>query len=470
MPSPIFPRAAVCVIAAAALALTPLTAHATAPSVTAAAVAQVSGAGQHSEVRGTLTSGSRYVLLTPAVWNGTLLVWSPGYSGSAGGEAAAGPDAEVISWLLDEGYALAGSKPSTAGWSVQDLLAEQPQLAEMAAASLGAPAHVVAWGSSMGGLTSVALLENNPSVFDAALPLCGSIAGAVPMLNQALDGAFALRMLLAPDDDRLELVDVQDEPQRQAAFREILDAAQATPQGRARIALAASLAQIPPWTQQGSVEPGRGDIAAQQDQLYRAFMFGVISPREPLETRAGGNFSWNTGVDYSKSLSGSGNAQLVRTLYAEAGLELKDDLGVLASTDRISADPAAVAYMQANATPTGQISAPVLTLHETGDTAPTVAQAGTYAERVRHAGANAQLRQAFVDRPGHCAYSDAELAAVVDALQERLDTGHWANVTTPRALNARADQIAAEDGLDRGAGMFAQFNPDTLLRPEREVD
>lgn len=470
MPSFIFPRAATCLVAAAALALTPLTAQTAAPAASAATVvAPVAGAGQHGEVRGTLTTGSRYVLLTPAEWNGTLLVWSPGYSGSAGGEAAAGPDAEVISWLLDEGYALAGSKPSTAGWSVQDLLAEQPQLAEVAADSLGTPEHVVAWGSSMGGLTSVALLENNPTVFDAALPLCGSIAGAIPMLNQALDGAFALRMLLAPDDVRLELVDVQNEPQRQAAFREILDAAQATPEGRARIALAASLAQIPPWTQQGTVEPARNDIAAQQDQLYRAFMFGVISPREPLETRAGGSFSWNTGVDYSKSLNGSDNAHLVRTLYAEAGLDLKNDLGVLATADRISADPDAVAYMQDNATPTGQISAPVLTLHETGDTAPTVAQAETYAERVRHAGANAQLRQVFVDRPGHCAYSDAELAAVVEALQERLDTGRWANVATPRALNARADQVAADSGLDRGTGTFAQYRPDAMLRPEREA-
>lgn len=470
--SSIFPRTAACLIAVAALTLTPLTAHASAAVATSVGTAAVlsRGAEQHGEVRGTLTTGSRYVLLTPATFNGTLLVWSPGYSGSAGGEAVAGPDADVIAWLLDQGYALVGSKPATAGWSVQDLLAEQPQLAEVATAELGATEHVVAWGASMGGLASVALLENNPAVFDAALPLCGSIAGAIPMLNQSLDGAFALRELLAPDDGRLELVNVQNEPQRQAAFREVLDAAQATSEGRARIALAASVAQIPTWTQEGTAEPERHDVTAQQEQLYRAFMFGVISPREPLEDRAGGNFSWNTGVDYSKSLKGSGNAQLVRELYAEAGLDLKRDLSVLASAERISADPEAVDYMQANATPTGEISAPVLSLHETGDTAPTVAQAGTYAERVRRAGGNAQLRQVFVDRPGHCAYADAEVAAVVDALQQRLDTGRWANFATPRALNERADRIAYEDGLDRGTGAFAQYRPDSMLRPERSAD
>lgn len=471
MSSPTFARAAICLATAAVLSFTPLTAHAATPVATSSASSVATSAAtaqQHDEVRGSLPSGSRYVLMTPSVWNGTLLVWSPGYSGSAGGEAAAGPDADVIDWLLDQGYALASSKPSTAGWSVSDLLAEQPQLVAVAESALGAPEHVVAWGASMGGLTSVTLLENNPSVFDAALPLCGSVAGSIPMLNQSLDGAFALRMLLAPDDDRLELVNVQNEPARQAAFRELLDEAQATPEGRARIALAASLAQIPTWTQQGTPEPGRRDFTAQQEQVYRAFMFGVISPREPLEERAGGNFSWNTGVDYKKSLGGSGNSHLVRSLYAEAGLNLKNDLKSLASAERISADPAAVAYMQANATPTGQIAGPVLSLHETGDTAPTVAQAETYADRVRHAGANSQLKQAFVDRPGHCAYSDAEVAAVVDALQQRLDTGRWAKVATPRALNLRADRIAAESALDRGAGTFAHYSPDRMVRPERE--
>ncbi|QEW00215.1 prolyl oligopeptidase family serine peptidase [Microbacterium caowuchunii] len=464
MTSSTFRRSALCLLVAAGLTLSPLAAHA-APSAAAFSAAPLAAAP--GEGRGTLPSGSRYVLLTPTEWNGTLLVWSPGYSGSAGGEASAGPDPDVVAWALDEGYALAGSKPATAGWSVRDLLDDQPQLAAVAAASLGTPEHVVAWGSSMGGLTSVALLENNPDVFDGALPLCGSIAGAIPMLNQALDGAFALRMLLAPGDDRLELVDVQNEPARQAAFREVLEAAQATPEGRARIALAASLAQIPTWTQVGTPEPNPRDFAAQQDQLYRAFLFGVISPREPLESRAGGNFSWNTGVDYARSLNGSGNALLVRALYAEAGLSLRDDLGVLADADRIAADPAAVEYMQANATPTGRIAGPVLSLHETGDTAPTVAQAETYADRVRRGGGNAILRQAFVDRPGHCAFADAEVAAVVETLQERLDTGRWANLATPRVLDQRADRIADESGLDRGTGTFAQYRPDAMLRPER---
>lgn len=421
------------------------------------------------ELRGTLPSGGTYVLHTPDDWNGTALVWSPGYGGG-GGNPTGGPSPEIVDWLLDEGYVVAGASSARGGWAVEDLLVDQRDLVDVIAAEVGAPEDVVAWGSSMGGQVSVALMEAHPDAFDAALPLCGSVAGAIPMLNGALDGTFALRMLLAPDDDRLQLVNVHDERARQSAFAEVLAEAQQTPEGRARIALAASLAQIPVWTEAGSAEPDPRDWAEQQRQLAEIFLWGVVSPRQPLEERAGGNFSWNTGVDYTRSLAASGNGRLVRELYAQAGLDLAADLDVLASAERISADPEAVAYMQRNATPTGDISGPVLSLHETGDTAPIVAQAGTYADRVRSHGDNALLRQAFVDRPGHCDYADAEIAAMVTALQQRLDTGRWANVATPKALNASADRIAARDGLDRGDGAFVAFQPDGMLRPEREEE
>lgn len=417
-----------------------------------------------TELRGSLPGGGRYVLHEPTHWNGTVLVWNPGYGGSA--EASAAPGSTLRSWLLSKGYALAGSTAAAGGWGVEGLIANQPSLLEVVRSELGEPSSVVTWGSSMGGLTAVANMEAHPRLFDAALPLCGSVAGAVPMLNGSLDGAFVLKMLLAPGDERLELVNVKDEPTRQAAFREVLDEAQATPAGRARIALAATIAQLPVWTQQNSPEPSPRDYAAQQEQLYAAFMFGVISPRQPLEERAGGNFSWNTGVDYAHSLAQSGQAKMVRSLYAQAGISLDNDLREINSAKRIAADPAAVAYMQANATPVGDIDGPVLSLHETGDTAPTVAQAGTYAERVRRNGDNALLRQAFVDRPGHCNFADAEIAAMVTSLQERLDTGRWANLAHPAALNRLADRISREDKLSRG-GSFASFQPPEMLRPER---
>lgn len=437
-----------------------------APPQEAAASTAVSS---NDVARGSLPSGGRYVIETPRTWNGTLLVWSPGYiGGPAGGEASGGPSGAIHDWLLDEGYALAGSKPTTNGWAVQDLLRDQRDTVEAASEKLGQPEHVVAWGNSMGGLTSAALLEKYPTVFDGGLPMCGSVAGAIPMLNQGLDASFVLKTLLAPNDDRLELVNVTNESERRAAFQEVLNEAQQTPEGRARISLAASMAQLPTWTQASDPRPDSADLAAQQLQQYKAFMFAVVSPREPLEARAGGNFSWNTGVDYSRQLNQSGTAELVKALYAESGASLEDDLAQLQGAPRISADPAAVRYMQTNATPTGEISAPVLTLHETGDTAPTVTQARTYEDRVRSNGNNNLLRQAFVDRPGHCDYAGAEIAAALTTLQQRLDTGRWRNTANPEALNNLAAEIAADTQADLGSAEFATSRPHRMVRAEAE--
>lgn len=444
---------------AAAVAVTAGLVCAAAPLASAAtSVAPVS-------MSGTLADGSAYVIEAPSDWNGTLLVYSPGYGGAYRAPTL-GASPALKAWLLEQGYALAGaSKPGAPGWGVADLLAAQPQVVQVAAETLGEPEHVVAWGDSMGGLTSAALMERSPDVFDGAIPLCGSVAGTVPMLNQGLDATFAFKTLLAPDNDALSLVNVTSEPARQAAARAVIDEAQKTPQGRARIALAAAYGQIPGWAVAGSPEPAKRDFTTQQEQQYAMFLWGAFSPRQPLEARAGSNFSWNTGVDYALALERSGNAQQVRALYAAAGLDLKADLATLAAAPRISADPAAVQYMLRNATPAGDIEDPVLTLHESGDLAPTVTQARAYADAVRSAGNASLLRQAFVDRPGHCGYSDTETAAMILAMQERLDTGRWADSATPRHLNALATQVGREaPTLSSGSG-FTAYRPNDMLRP-----
>lgn len=213
------------------------------------------------------------------------------------------------------------------------------------------------------------------------------------------------------------------------------------------------------------MRPGRHDWAAQQEQQYEVFVWSVFSPRQPLEERAGGNFSWNTGVDYRRQLAESGNAQLVRALYREAGLDLRADLDRLNTAERIEADPQAVEYMLANATPSGDIADPVLTLHESGDTAPTVTQSRAYAHAVAASGNRALLRQVFVDRPGHCDYTAAETLAALAALEERIDTGRWAALATSSSLNARAALLDATSPIDLGTAEFARIRAHDFLRP-----
>ena len=108
----------------------------------------------------------------------------------------------------------------------------------------GKPGRVIAWGESMGALVTIALAEQRPARINAALPSCGSLAGSVAMMNEALDAAFAFKTLLAPQS-AIRLVSVNDDSANSARVRAVLEEAMRAPAARARVALASALGQLP---------------------------------------------------------------------------------------------------------------------------------------------------------------------------------------------------------------------------------
>src|SRR5213080_1976285 len=110
--------------------------------------------------------------------------------------------------------------------------------------------------------------------------------------------------------------------------------AQATAQGRARTALAAALVDSPGWNDPFSPEPSPTDYVTRETNQSLSFQQGLdfgffFALRAELEARAGGNPSWNTGVDYKKLLRQSINRDEVQALYTQANLSLEDDLDTL---------------------------------------------------------------------------------------------------------------------------------------------
>jgi pimeloyl-ACP methyl ester carboxylesterase len=401
-----------------------------------------------------LVGGARWTADVPADWNGVLLLWSRGYSEAVPPPSDAPP--ELKAWLLQQGYALAGSNYGAGGWALEQ--AQPAQIATLDAFTkrFGRPRRVIAWGASMGGLTTIALVERRPDRIDAALPLCGSVGGVIGMMNTALDGAVAFETLLAPDQS-IALVGVKDDRANGRLVADAVARAQATPEGRARLALAAALAQLPAWTDPKAPEPAADDYARQEEDAAKAFAMGVFLPRQDQERRAGGVFSWTDGVDFSVQLARSGRREAVLALYARAGLDLDADLARLNAAPRIHADPKAIAYMARNYAPSGDLVRPVLSLHTTGDGMTTPANEASYAETVHRRERDAKLRLAWVRRAGHCNFAPAELAGALSTLEARLDAGRWS--TSPADLQARADA----SGL--GAAAFTDNAPPPFARP-----
>jgi pimeloyl-ACP methyl ester carboxylesterase len=391
----------------------------------AAAPLAAGAADAPRHIEGRLASGAAYVMDVPAAWNGSLLLFSHGY--------ARGPDNPARNVarnekdaLLAAGYALAGSSYARTGWAIEDAVPDQLATLDAFAGAVGQPTRTYAWGSSMGGLVTVALIEQAPARFDGALVLCASAGGTVGMMNAALDGPWVLRTLAAPDAALPVLLTSAGDQQRQdmAGWQRLLDTQQATPAGRARIALAATLAQVPGWS------AGRLDDAARQELLYQRFLPATMLPRDEQARRAGGNPSWNTGIDYAAMLERSGQGAFVRSLYRQAGLDLAADLGQLAGAPRIAADEKAVDYMRRFYAPTGKVSAPVLLLQATADPVTLVEMTGDYAQRVRAASGDAMVREVYLGKAGHCTFEPGETVSAIEALVRRRESGQW-KVTVP---------------------------------------
>lgn len=415
-------------------------------------------------IPGTLPDGATYLIQVPSPWNGTLLLYSHGYvvPGSANPALDVG-DPATGAFLLANGFALAGSSYATTGWAIQQALPDQIAVLDAFNTLVGTPTRTIAWGHSLGGIITAGLIQQFPSRFVAALPMCGVLSGGVGTWNQGLDSAFAFNTLIAGDS--LQIVNITDPGGNLTKAEGILAVAQATSQGRARLALTAALDDSPGWFDPASPEPSRHDFATQEanqflwaSQVTFPFAFAL---RAELEFRAGGNPSWNTGVNYRKQLAHSVDREEVEALYKQAGLDLEADLDALDAASRISANPASVEYLEQNIIFNGEIGIPVLTMHTTGDGLVNNQNESAYADVVREAGNNRLLRRTFVHRAGHCTFTPAETVTALANLIQRLDTGRWPDLD-PGLLNGEAGVLGP---LNVAPPSFLKFEPARYLRP-----
>jgi pimeloyl-ACP methyl ester carboxylesterase len=415
-----------------------------------------------------------YEIDVPPQWNGTLFLYSHGYVAPTGAPnpARSAPLPAERNWLLEHHFAAAGSAYSSSGWAVEDALRDQMALLDLFTKQIGTPKRVIAWGASLGGLITAGLVQLHPDRFTAAIAECGVLAGGVATWNAELDAAYAYKTLLAPNSE-LQLVHITDSEANRVLAHKIYIEAQTTARGEARLALVAALIDLPGWFNPMEPEPAATDYvararaqAAWESGVDFAFAFGF---RLELEQRAGGNPSWNVGVDYSRLLAQSPSHEEVKALYAAAGLDLEADLQLLNSGKRIKADPGATAYLDRNLSLDGLLQVPVLSIHTTDDGLVIPGNERVYAETVAAAGNSAMLRQLFVHRAGHCAFTPAETIAAIRVLLKRLDSGSWdEGALKPSALNADATRQGASASEVFGVTLqpaFVDFTPPPYPRP-----
>lgn len=385
---------------------------------------------------------TQYRIRVPENWNGTLISDLDYFQAA---------ESTKNLYLLERGYAFSGTlrRPERLtnydpAHEIHDLVSVLDIFEE----KFGKPKRTIQYGCSGGGNVATGMAEIHPDRIDGAIT-AGSPTSPW-FTNTSMDGFFVLKALIAPE---LPIVDLPLRGEKVkaigVAWREALDNAQKTPEGRARIALAVTIGQWPGWggtfgeNAEASVpEPDPSDIDALQNSMYHTVSLVLPSERTfghtMLELAAPGQLRWNTGIDYREFFD-NGNPdyqKAVQALYKKAGLNLESDLKQINASPRVEADPAAIRWWSApGRTHVGKPKVPLLRMHDNGDLLVYPSMVKGYESLVAENGYSELFRSAYVNRAGHCTYSIAEIAAGLYTLEQRIETGVWPN-TDPKTLNA----------------------------------
>jgi len=410
------------------------------------------------ELSGSLPDGTPWRVQKPDNWNGYLTL-DLDFAGLPGAPPRPSP---MRDWMLAQGYAMGGVAREPVGYdfpkAVDYLLTVRAQFVQR----WGAPRHTLAVGNSRGAFVARKAMELHPEVFDGALISSGGSAGSIAVLNSKLDTVWALKTLVDAEAP-LKLVNISDIKSEDAALSALLKKATADAQGRARLALALAFEQFPAWTVRTEPKPALRDYEAQLDQAIANFVFANPAlVRAGVEKVAGGNVSWNEGIDYARLLQRSGSAERVRALYRKAGLKLDEDLRRLAAAPRIKADPAALKQVAPLVSYTGQIRGPIVNVDNDDPVDPAPLKLA-YLDTLRAAGHADLHRLLWVDGAGHGGQTELDKVVGLTLLKQRIESGRWADTRLP-ALHRLAGELDAAAQGALGKDTFFDLHPAAPLR------
>jgi len=326
-------------------------------------------------------NGAKFRIDVPANWSGGLVMYCHGYSATpANFKEDSRPDPR---WavFLDAGYAVAQSGYSAIGWAVQEAIDDTQALRRYFVAKHGKPKETFVTGHSMGGFTTMAIIEKYPGDYDAALPLCGPLA---PANWYKLRTAFDTRVLfdyyfpgLLPSPEKVP----QDFVRSSETEGRVLDELESKPQHAETLRRYTSLRT--------------------NKELAGNLVFWTYQIMD-LEKRGGGNPFDNRNTIYQG---------------------VPDNNAVNDGVARYAADPRSAEYLRTFYTPTGRLTRPMLAVHTTYDPLVPTWVPSTYAVLAQNAGSQDRFVLQYVKHDGHCQILQEEIGRAFQKLKRWKDGG-----------------------------------------------
>ena len=392
---------------------------------------QLSAAAQKLALLPTSLSGSidgaPYRIVVPSNWNGTLLVYAHGYRDKADhpGEtdnraADIAPSSALEPVLLAQGYALSGSAYKDNGWAVEEGVDDLKNLVNFFKRRVARPDKTILWGFSMGTVIGFKSIEQADAPYDGALCGCAVGGGAPASWDAAGDLMLAYDTVFGMPASWGTPGDVRDDLDFDT---EVVSKLGPELGNQANFPKFEFLRLI-------TGTPGRGIMPPAPPNFYPNWvltdMFFSTEARAELERRAGGAVSQNLNRHYF--LTDTERAYLVSLGIPAATI----DGWLMAMNNRRDFSPALMPrqYVEQNASYSGNILKPVLTMHTLYDPLVPVSHERDYAFTVARAARENMLFQTYTNGNGHCSFTGEQLVTAVTAINSWVVSG-----TRPTAAN-----------------------------------
>lgn len=429
-------------------------------------------------VEGKLADGAPYLVRKPSNWNGIVIVDLDGL---------AQRDLPSYKLLIKAGYGTAGADrlKQDRVWTrnrLDDVRRPQEAL-EAFKVKFGAPRLAIIFGHSAGGAVALMTAERHPDTIDGAVALCATMPVEYTHYNLIFDFFYTLKTLLAPHDERLVTHALPPTNHQHILdhWLRVLQSAGQTPEGRAKIALAYTIAQYPVFGMEGYgfgvPKPDLNDpmavavamieslpeIVTRLRHLYvsgeKDFPPDLKYPGTPRPQAVG-----NDGAVYADYWKHSDPLykRVAEALYASAGVDLEADIKALDAAPRVKPeqpDQPDLSDLPGEKGLRGQgqglLTMPVFRMDNLGDQTAPPNVSKVYDTLVARNGLNDLYRTAYVDNSGHCYFRPEQELAAVEVMRERLETGKWP-ATDTASLNARTGVEAGDERIfvDREFGPY----------------
>ena len=326
-------------------------------------------------------NGARFRIDIPANWTGGLVMYCHGYSTEPTTYKSEGTLGERLLPFLNAGYAVAQSGYSAHGWAVQEAIDDTQALRRYFVARCGRPKETFITGHSMGGFTTMALIEKYPKDYDAALPLCGALAPATwYKLRTTFDGRVLFDYYYPG-----VLPSPVDVPKGFERSKEL--------ESKVLVALESKPVQADALR--------RYTLVHTNQELASNLVFWTYQLMD-IQQRSGGNPFDNRNTIYTN---------------------LPESNAVNDGVARYAADRRAAEYQKTFYVPTGRLTRPMLAVHTTYDPLVPAWIPSMYGVLAQDAGSAEMFVLQYVKHDGHCQIMPDEIDRAFHQLKRWKDVG-----------------------------------------------